>query len=192
MSNMLKPSHISFDYDKMHYSILTSNGISNIIVGLIIFSIFIAIFYFTYAAKIEEQILNIQIKNLVENLTENLDVIEPYLSVKSFLAEQIQNLEIPDLTKEDEEVESMNKGILMKAVKMLGIFAGVMTVILIFLKIKYKTDIFGSLKTNFIILIFIALTEILFLNMIAKNYISLDTNQVKLNIMQQLQKFRLQ
>ena len=109
MSNMLKPSHISFDYDKMHYSILTSNGISNIIVGLIIFSIFIAIFYFTYAAKIEEQILNIQIKNLVENLTENLDVLDTTFSVKSFLAEPIQNLEIPDLTKEDKEVETMNK-----------------------------------------------------------------------------------
>ena len=174
------------NYDISHYNIVSPGGISNILVGLTMFSIFLTIFYFTYASKIEEEILDIQIKNLIDNLTEDLDSIK-------FDSSQLKNIinqtSGPDLSKEDKEVEDSNKKLINKAIVSFGIFTLVTVLIVTILFYIYGINIKDIIITNLILVLFVAITEVFFLNTVAKSYRSLDPNKIKLNIIKKLQSF---
>lgn len=173
------------NYDNSHYNILTPNGICNLLVSLTIFSLFLSIFYFTYASNVENEILNIQIKNLVDNLTSN---IKDFNNIdRGYLINLINNTKFPDLSKEDNDVSNTNSSLIKKALLIFGIFSLITTIIIIIICYIYKINILQILKVNIILLIFVALTEIFFLNIIAKSYRSLDPNVVKKNFINNLQ-----
>ena len=94
-----------------------------------------------------------------------------------------------DFTKEDNKVKEQNKKILNKALKFLGILVGVITFLVLIFGFIYKWDkhylkfLFNS---AFISLIFVAITETLFMFLIAQNFLSADTNKIKLNIINTL------
>jgi hypothetical protein len=171
-------------YDSSHYNILTPNGICNILVALTIFSAFLSIFYFTYASYIENQILNNQIKILIDNLTYN---IKDFNIDTKYLLKIINQTKLPDLTKEDNEVTNTNSQLIKKALLIFGVFSLISLIIIVIISYIYKLNIKEILKNNFILLIFVAITEIFFLNVIAKSYRSLDPNIVKKNFINNLQ-----
>lgn len=171
-------------YDTSHYNILTPNGICNILFSLTIFSVFLSIFYFTYASYIENQILNNQIKILIDNLTYN---IKDFDIDTNYLLKIINETKLPDLTKEDNEVKNANNELIKKALLIFGIFSLISIIIISIICYIYKVSIKEILKNNFILLIFVAITEIFFLNVIAKSYRSLDPNIVKKNFINNLQ-----
>lgn len=171
-------------YNNSHYDILTPNGICNILVALTIFSVFLSIFYFTYASNVENQILNIQIKNLTDNLTSN---IKDFNIDTDSLLKIINDTKLPDLSKEDNDVMNINSQLIKKALLMFGIFSFITIFITIIICYIYKINIINIIKINIILLIFVALTEIFFLNIIAKSYRSLDPNVVKKNFINNLQ-----
>jgi VIT1/CCC1 family predicted Fe2+/Mn2+ transporter len=187
MSSLKKSQTIQYDYDLEHYTIFTANGITNILIALTLFGIFLGIFYFTYAAKIEEKILNIQIQNLVDDMTGDIkNVFNAYPDQKEVIINAIKNLKIPDMSKEDKDVAENNRKIIKTAISAFSIFLGVVVAILVFLFFKYGTKMKNALIVNLILLVFIAVTEVVFLNVIAKNYMSLDPNKVKYTIISQL------
>ena len=171
-------------YDSSHYNILTPNGICNILVSLTIFSAFLSIFYFTYASYIENQILNNQIKILVDNLTYN---IKDFNIDTNYLLKIINETKLPDLSKEDIEVTNTNSQLIKKSLLIFGIFSLISLIIIFIICYVYKVNINEILKNNFILLVFVAITEIFFLNIIAKSYISLDPNIIKKNFINNLQ-----
>ena len=176
------------NYDTSHYNIVTSGGISNILVGLTMFSIFLAIFYFTYASKIEKDILEIQIKNLIDNLTADLKNVDSSSSNTDNLKKIIDSIN-PDLSSEDSRVDESNKAVINKALVSFSIFAVITIIIVSILFYTSGTHIKDIIVMNAILLLFVALTEVFFLNMIAKSYRSLDPNKIKLNIIKKLQSF---
>lgn len=163
-------------YENSHYSILTPNGVCNLLVSLIIFSVFLIIFYFTYASYIENQILNNQIKILVDNLTYN---IKDFNIDTKYLLKIINETKLPDLSKEDIEVTNTNSQLIKKSLLIFGIFSLISLIIIFIICYVYKVNINEILKNNFILLVFVAITEIFFLNIIAKSYRSLDPNIIK-------------
>ena len=171
-------------YDSSHYSILTPNGVCNLLVSLTIFSVFLIIFYFTYASYIENQILNNQIKILVDNLTYN---IKDFNIDTNYLLKIINETKLPDLSKEDIEVTNTNSQLIKKSLLIFGIFSLISLIIIFIICYVYKVNINEILKNNFILLVFVAITEIFFLNIIAKSYISLDPNIIKKNFINNLQ-----
>ena len=171
-------------YDSSHYNILTPNGICNILVSLTIFSAFLSIFYFTYASYIENQILNNQIKILVDNLTYN---IKDFNIDTNYLLKIINETKLPDLSKEDNEVTNTNAQLIKKALLIFGIFSLISLIIIFIICYVYKVNIKQILKNNFILLVFVAITEIFFLNVIAKSYRSVDPNVIKKNFINNLQ-----
>ena len=176
---------VNSNYDISHYNIVSVNGITNILVALTMFSIFLAIFYFTYASKIEKDILDIQLKNLVDNLTSDLTSA----NIDSSQIKKIINNTKIDLTKEDNEVADENKKIINKAIISFGLFAAVTVTIVSILFYMHDINIRDIIITNLILLFFVAITEIFFLNMIAKSYRSLDPNIVKKNLLDKLLSF---
>ena len=170
-------------YDVTHYKIFSLNGVTNLLIGVTLFSIFLTVFYFTYASKVENDILEIQINNLVKSFTDDLKNVDVN---KDKLNGIINGLTVPDMSDADNTVAYNNKQLIIKSFKIciiLGIFCLFFALIMHFV---YKVDIKSIIITNFIILLFVAFTEIFFLNMIAKKYMSLDPNSVKKNIVQNL------
>jgi len=169
-----------------HYKIFSINGAANLLVGTTLFSLFLGIFYFTYASKIENDILSIQIKNLIDNLTGDLNNLNLDENTKNQLKDAINIKNKPDLSDEDKNVKDTNKKIIIKTSKIFGSFLFISTFIIILLYFTTKIDIKSILITNIILLIFVAIAEVLFLNLVAKNYRSLDPNVVKQNIVKQI------
>lgn len=174
-------------YDSSQYSIFTAKGISNIIIGVTLFSIFIGIFFFTYAVKIEKEILNIQIRHLIDNMTNDL---QQFTSVKEWIKNYVSKIEIPDLSEEDDKINSQNAIIINNAKKTLFIFGVVSIILVTFICVIFKVNIIDVIITNILLLVFIGITEVFFLNFVAKRYLSLDPNKVKVKIIEELQKFK--
>jgi uncharacterized protein YacL len=174
-------------YNCEHYNIFSVNFILNILIGVTIFGIFLTIFYFTYAAKIEEEIVNLQMKNLVDDFTYNLDILQKEDQQK--ITDYLNKLELPNTDELDKEVEESNKKIIRNAMIFLGVFSGIMILgsILLYVLNKDKISIKYLILNNVILLIFVAVTEIFFLNLVAKKYNSLDPNVIKLKIIEKLQ-----
>ena len=174
-------------YDVAHYDISSINGIANILIGLTLFSTFLCIFYFTYASKVENEILGIQIKNLVDSLTEN---IEATPIDRNALLAILDNVKVNDLSAADAQVKSSNDALRCKAIIGFAIFGIVSIVIIAGLWYAYRFDLKTLLGVNLLLLMFIALIEVFFLNAIAKSYRSLDPNAVKKNIVDKIRGFK--
>ena len=175
--------------DVSHYKIISFGGIANILVGVTIFSLFLSIFFFTYAAKIENKILKIQIKNLVDNFVGDLDSLNLDESRKTQLIELIDENMKTDMSDSDKEVNDINKSLVKKSIKIFGGLTIVSIAIVTIMYFTVKIEIGNILLSNLIVIVFVALLEIFFLNFIAKRYRSLDTNTVKKNIVEELLKF---
>lgn len=167
------------DYTDPH-KILSPPGITNLILGVGIFSVFVCIFYFTYASVVEKNIVIKEIDYLVDDMTENFTNIGIKLPLKP--------LKAPDMSDADKSVQDTNNKLIKQATQAIGILAGVCVFISILLYYFYRFNIKDILIGNFILLLFIALTEFYYSTFIAANYDSVDKNVIKLHILENLRK----
>jgi hypothetical protein len=158
--------------------------IVSIITSVGIIMMFLGVFYFTYAANVEKEIVQINANIVVEDL---LSVISPLLNPAT-KETQITNLTYPDMADADKKVETDNNNLLKSAYTNLSIVF-VITLVLGFI-IAYFTKInyYNIIGLNLIILVFVGLTEYTFLNMIVKKFIAADTNYIRLIILENLNK----
>lgn len=166
----------------------SKHTIVNIVVGITLFSIFLSVFYFTYTKTVEEEILNIQIKNLVNNLSSGIKKLNLN---QDDIKKVINSIELPDLSKADQEVEEHNNELKTKAAFIFGIIGLVCIIILFVFSYFYKVDIKNILLINLMLLVFVGVTEWFFLNYIAKSYMSLDINMVKKLLVEEIEKFEI-
>jgi hypothetical protein len=150
----------------------------SILINVILATSFIGIFFFTYGAKIEENIAKAQANYIVDAMMDDVKLLpqDKLNDIKSSL----QNMTPPDLTKEDNEVEEINKKLLIKALTVIGIIflVGISTAYYL-CQIGEKVNFMEVLKSGLIVLTFIGLTEFSFLTFFASYFISADPNFVK-------------
>lgn len=169
-------------------SLIDLHMISTIITSVGMIMLFLGIFFFGYAASIEEEIVKIN-TNIVT--TDLLNIIEPLLdnSTKSNI---VVNLEYPDMVEEDEKVLQKNKDLVMTASTYLVIIFIVSVIIGFILAYISGNNIWEIIGMNLIILICVGLTEFTFLHLIPKKYISADTNYIRYILLMKLkEKFSL-
>ena len=154
-----------------------SRDISNIALNVILIASFLCVFFFTYAARVEEQIVKNQMEYLVSNLFQNVDLLPQ--STKTKLKSVISTAELPDLSKEDEKVYCGNNKLMRRTLTFIGILLFIVITIVFILSRIYNFDFISIFKMNVITLFFVALTEFCFLTFVASNYISADTNSVR-------------
>jgi protein-S-isoprenylcysteine O-methyltransferase Ste14 len=183
-----------FNRNTKHSVIHTVNNSKfwlNIIIGLSSFCIFITIFFFTYAARVEEEILTKQIENLIDDFTDNpiVDNID-----KKEIRKILESIKYPDLKEDDRKVEENNKKLKIQGM----VFCLVMLVMaVVCMVIYYKKSgdkdkgiyIKSILISNGVLLIFIGLTEFYYINAVIKQYYSLDPNDVKKEIIKTLKNY---
>jgi len=160
---------------------------THVVLSVLLISSFIAIFFFTYASRVERAIVIRQTEQLVDSLVGGSSALFPD---QSYIRDAVQNLSVGDMTRDDERIRVKNQQLFKKAALFIGIFAGCLFVVAVVLIYVSKLDWKRLLATNLVILFVVALVEFLFLTFVAQNYISFDPNYVKYIVLDNLQKFK--
>ena len=163
--------------------------ISNILIHVGLMALFLTIFFFTIATYFEKKIIEDQVDFVIDDF--GVNTLNPVSEdTKDKIKNKINNIfSKEDFSKSDDSVKKQNNDISNKAWIFVGILVGVITlIILIFGFIqKWKYDYIKLLVvSSFSSIIFVAITETLFLFLIAQNYLSADPNNIKLNIIETL------
>ena len=154
---------------------------------VIIIFIFVGVFFFTYAAHIEKNIVQKQVNDIVVDLLGSAQTLWPTVSpgtnVSDFNA-SIQASKPKNLAAQDAEVNASNKIILDKAVKSIAIITALGLAVIVAIGFYSKSkgervDYMAILKNDTIILLFVAMVEFSFLTFFAQNYRTIDSNFVK-------------
>jgi hypothetical protein len=158
---------------------MLAKHIANIIMATAFISIFLGVFFFTYASKIEEKIVIERSTEIVQDLTTSLLLISPQQKqvLRSVVLPSLQVSS--NLADQDKQVQIANKQLIRKAVIAISIFVFVCSILIGFLAYFFQIPLVELLKNNLLILCFVALTEFIFLTFFAQYYITIDSNFVK-------------
>tara|TARA_B100000035_G_C21030584_1_gene568210 strand:- start:2927 stop:3478 length:552 start_codon:yes stop_codon:yes gene_type:complete len=159
----------------------------NILFHIVLMAIFLTIFFFTVASKMEASIVKNQVNFVIDDIIGNTFQFIQSKSEKEILIKNL-NSKLPspeELKTVDESVKQSNNKAYHKAIKFLALVSSVIISILIIMTFIFKWN-FENIKFIFISgiigLIFVAITEFMFLTLIAKNYISADPNLIRSEI----------
>ncbi len=154
---------------------------------------FLVVFFFSYASTVENEIVTKQVNYLVDSFTGSAKgLLDP--QTLNDIKSSIDSLNPPDLSEEDKEVEAKNLQLENQAVQI--VMALVITGILIYLFYLIYSMRRGNVREAMkmllviaMILTAVAVTEVTFLNLIAKNYLSADPNYFRGRILSVLNNF---
>jgi len=166
--------------------LISSKHLAYIILTVSVVATFLTVFFFTYASKIEEEIVINQMNYITSDLLDSIDIFIPDQLRKNLKA-QINTIKTPDLSKEDKEAEHSNKKVLMDTVKIIVPFLLVSFAVVIGMSYMYDFSLKEILVETTLVLFFVAIIEYLFLTRFAKYFISADVNFVKHKFVSSLQ-----
>lgn len=158
----------------------------NVIISVLFISLFIGIFFFTYAAQVEGTIVKNQMKFLSEDVGIYINLLGENVNKK--VKDKILALPNVNLDEEDNKVKESNSEVMKKAIIANSVFTIVSIIIIYFLNKKVNLNIKDVVIKNLIILIFIGLTEYVFLTYFATDFISINPNLVKYSIVENIKK----
>lgn len=162
--------------------------IPNTLLSVVLISAFIGIFFFTYASKVENDIVKVRSSQIINDLTETVIKISPKEQKEEISKTLGPYLMPPDLSKEDDTVEESNKELRKKAFIFIISFVVVGFIIFFGLAHIFKFSAKKMIYKNLIVLAFVALTEFCFLTFFARHYITIDSNFIKYKIIDTLVK----
>jgi hypothetical protein len=163
---------------------LSVKDASSIFMMVIFVASFLALFFFVYATKVEEQVVEHQVDFIVNDLISPTRMLSKEQS--KYLRAAIQLIDPPDMSKEDNEVVEHNKKVFTDAIKIIIIFVVVGIAIIYFLAKKYNFSFKEILKNNLIVLCFVGITEYIFLTYIGSAFYSANPYYVKKLIVDKL------
>jgi hypothetical protein len=171
----------------------------DIILYVIIVVNILTILFFTLVKDVEKEIVQIQINNILDSILideKTLDETTLYngvIPIKKYYNLMKQNLisnlnSVPVNQEEEDKIKKHNDEIFKNSMIFLVIL-NVIGIIFLVLLWKFKNfDIVYYLKKNFVLGIFVVLTEILFLYIISKNYIYIDKKYIIKNLQKKITK----
>ena len=158
----------------------------NVLISVLFISLFIGGFFFTYGAYIEGEVVKNQMKFLSLNISEYINLLGG--NINKTINTKISELPEINLDEEDNKVKESNSEVMSTAIKANIGFTIITIISVYFLNKKTNLNIPDLIIKNLIILFFIAITEYSFLTYFAANYISIDPNNVKYNIIKNIKK----
>jgi hypothetical protein len=163
-------------------NIIDSHGIINIIMNVGLISGFLGVFFFTYAAGVEQEIVQKNTKIITDDLMQG---IAPALNVKT-KQNLLINLKAPDLSQADADTLASNTKLTKDALAQLFLILDIGLTLSFIISILYKHSFISALGLNLIIMLFVGLTEFTFINFIPYRFIAADTNFVRYTILTKL------
>lgn len=154
----------------------------DVLLQVMMIAVFIGIFYFTYAKNVEKDV----VINTVHYLSSEL-----FKGITSYMPSMELNLQPPDLSNVDNQVAQSNSLLIQKAVWTLSMLFLFTLLITYFMSRYLKISYYDRLKHNLVILCFVALTEFSFLNIVGRNFITVDPNKIRLNVVTTLKNWSM-
>jgi type IV secretory pathway VirB2 component (pilin) len=170
--------------------IFNSEFVCTVLFQVVLVFSFLSIFYFTYAKNKEKDTVINNVNFLLNSFTSNSPLKIPQ-NVKDQIKQNASSSPTPESLKADRETEANNKSIFKKTMKTLA--KTLMVVLIIIMTCKYmegKNSFFVEIHMkklliqSVIILLFVALTEFLFLNYLGSKFISINPNKLKAVVLQ--------
>ena len=165
---------------------MIQENIVKIILSVVLISSFIGIFFFTYEARIEENIVKQQSTEIIQDFMGDFKTLLPPSMLQNVYSAVEPSLVAPDLSVEDENVKESNDALIKHATKIIVIFTVVGLMIAGGLCAMFKINPTKIILNTFITLVFVAIAEFIFVTYLVQNYSTIDSNFVKqkiLNIM---------
>lgn len=156
----------------------------NILVHVALMATFLTIFFFTFASNLEAGIVKNQVNFVIDDIIGDTFNFVPGKEQRKILIDNIVS-KLPDekdLKSSDEKVKENNSNTFNDAIRFLTVLLTTASVIVILLAVFFKWD-FEHIKyiviSGIVGLIFVAITEFIFLILIARNFISADPNLIR-------------
>ena len=154
-----------------------------ILFQVILLFAFLIIFYFNYVNKVERDSFIKQIQSAVDVLTGNLETKLPkgdYTSIIAIINNEIKNIKA---SSNHTQIDTKNKQLENTSFEiMLSIIAGFSVFVSIVTFGHYCLPLLSTATEGILSLCFVALTEFIFLQIVAKQYISADPNKISFTI----------
>ncbi len=162
----------------------------NVLLNVLLFATFIAVFFFTYAVIIEKEIVDDQISYITQGLVSDIALLPP--DVKNEMNRKLQAMDSnsESMKAADKKADDNNKKIIKDTIIKIVIAWVVLGLFIVFL-IRSDNNYYDFSAKKLLVQAFIALagigiTEFLFLKYLARYYKSGDPNFVKLQILQNI------
>jgi hypothetical protein len=161
---------------------------ADILLNVAVISTVLTILFFTIGNKIEKNILEKQVENIVRDVKESPFYQYNKRYFYNDLKEQLDNYKPDDI--KDKEINENNKTIFNNTIKLV-VIANVLIILILLLlwyiskKMKQDINISYYIFKNIILAICITLTELFFLFYISARYIYVDSNFVYKHILNQ-------
>lgn len=167
---------------------ISSKELAIILVNVAFSATFLTIFFFTYASKVEKEVVMNNMSYLTTDLLRDVMMLVPENKEDKVIA-AITSIKTPDMSAEDNETEKNNKKIFTKAVTAVSI--GLFVVLIVTYNMSRKNNFNYSEVIYFCLatVCVIALVEFLFLRLFASKYLAADANFVKYTILDTLQNY---
>ena len=162
--------------------------IANIILHVVIISIFIIVLFFTYGLKLEEVILEHQLHYVFSKVGRIAKAVDPSFSLKD--NEQLNKIKITDDPEDIKKIDKHNNELKKISAIVLGIMILITVVAIIFIgkryniiddngkQLDFKNYLLELGKLNLITLIFVGLTYFGFITFVGYKYIYIDDNLI--------------
>jgi hypothetical protein len=165
-----------------------TNRIFGIFLQVMLIFVFLTLFFFTYVGAVEKDAFKLQMNIVVDDLSDDMNVRQFVAPGQEDTATVIMDgsLEVArrhamsETKKEDKKINDQNATIRNKALKFIAIAGGLLVVVVIILvSTGHCVPFHLHTKEALIVVFFVALTEILFLNIITKKYWSVNPSDVR-------------
>lgn len=160
--------------------------IADLVFSVSVVSVFIGIFFFTYGAWLEKQIMLKQIGIIMQSLKQDLDYMNPALAQSLKMSAQVSASSSQQNTAADNAAAEVNRKLITQAAIILAVIGIVGVSIATYFMRKEHREWGPFLRLNAVALLFVALTYWSFSTFIIGNYQYADPNAVKLEILKNL------
>lgn len=164
---------------------------------------FLTVFFFIYVQKVEKDEFQSQMNMIVDNIMKDMENnISTLISKQDLLSEEesmilingvidtLQEKIAMDSKNTVQDILEQNHAVKIKAFKsLMSVITLIIIVFLIIILIGFCIPINSQIKEAMIVVIFVGFTELIFLEVIAKHYISASPNKVKRSLVQSIQKW---
>ncbi len=177
-------------------------NIASVIIQVIFIFSFLVIFYFVYVIRVESEEFKKQIELLTDsffNDVKNTNIIEivGQIGTTNITSEDLKVIYLGILDSVQEKLNLQNKKNILAIeennkklrANCINIIICLFVFLLIFLLILNCLPIYALAREAIIIVIFVAITEVAFLNFISGKYIAADPNRIKNTVGNSIEKW---
>lgn len=192
--------------DKRVLGVRVSEFFISLFISIMFFASFLTFYFFVITTRVEDKIVKDNINRVTKSFFSDINSVMDPISQQVFQT-ALQQVEAPDLSKQDKLVNDKNNETTQKAVQLvlLLVFSSGIVIVIIWTIMRARAriakpkgelvpgvdypDLVHLLVENAILLGFVAASELLFLFAIAAHHRSLDEGKLRIKIIQTIRNF---